>query len=187
MWLGALTVPIVGLLAGMWLMSFGSRQNKSSDRIDIGSKLMLSSPDISYAMTTAQNNLAQIRLGKLAAAKAGDSDVRSFGKQMVDDYVKASDQLRVIAQQQNMTLPDVVSVKDQVTIDQLAKLSGSSFDKVYLDRMLKDQEAELKSSRKQAATGKNTSIRGFASQMVATLRDHLDRIRLIQSKVKVSR
>jgi putative membrane protein len=148
---------------------------------------MLVSPDTAFAMRSAQTQLAQIRLGKLAAAKGSDADVRSFGKQMVDDHVKASDQLRVIAQQQNTTLPDVLSVKDQEAYDSLNKLSGSAFDKAYIDRVLKDHEAELKASRREALSGKDATIRDFASQMVLTLQDHLDRIRMIQSKIGVSR
>jgi putative membrane protein len=80
-----------------------------------------------------------------------------------------------------------MSAKDQTTFDRLTRLSGNAFDKAYIDRMLKDQEAQLKASRKEATTGKNTDIRDFASQMVPTLQDHLNRIRMIQSKIGISR
>jgi putative membrane protein len=176
------------MLGGIWFMPWRSNaQNAGSDRLDIGSKLMLTSADTAFAIRAAQNDLAQIRLGKLAAAKASDADVRTLGKQMVDDHVKASDQLRAAAEQINMTLPDVVSVKDQATYDRLTKLSGSAFDKTFIELMLKDHEGELKASRREAITGKDPNIRDFASQMVLTLQEHLDRIRMIQSKLGISR
>ncbi len=162
-------------------------QDANSDRLDTGSKLMLASSDTAFAMWAAQSDLAEIRLGKLAATRASDVDVRSFGKQMVDDHVKASDQLKAAAQQDNMTLPDVLSAKDQATYDRLSKLSGGAFDKAYLERTLKDQEAQLKAFRKEATAGKDPNIRDFASQMVPTLQDHLDRLRMIQSKIGVAR
>lgn len=180
--------PLLIMLAGIcFAPSGGIAQDTGSARLDSGSKLMLASPDTAFAMRAAQTDLAEIRLGKLAAEKASDADVRSFGKQMVDDYVKASDQLRVAARQLGMTLPDVMSAKDQETYDRLTRLSGSAFDKAYIDRTLKDHEAQLKASRREALTGKNPDIRGFASQMALTLQDHLDRLRMIQSKIGISR
>lgn len=183
-----LTPLLLMLLVVAWLTPPDlDRQDESSDRLDSGSELMLASRDTAYALTTAQSNVAGVRLGKLAASKASDSDVGSFGRQMADDYVKANDQLSAIAQQQSMTLPDVMSVKDEMTLERLNKLSGNAFDKAYIDGMLKDQEAELKASRKEANAGKNINIRGFASQMVSTLQDHLNRIKMIQSKIGSSR
>jgi putative membrane protein len=176
------------VIGGIWFALLNPhRQNASSDRLDTGSKLMLGSPDIAFAMRAAQNDLAEVRLGKLAAVKAGDPDVRVFGKQMMDDHIKASDQLKAAAQQENMTLPDVVSVNDRTTYDRLTKLSGSAFDKTYLERMLKDQQAELKEARREATSGKDPNIRDLASQMVLTLQDHLDRIKMIQSKIGIPR
>ncbi len=126
-------------------------------------------------------------MGKLAAVKASDPDVRAFAKQMVDDNTKASDQLQVAAQQENMTLPDVLSVKDQATYDRLVKLSGSAFDKTYVEKMLKDHEVELKEFRREASSGKDLNLRNFASQMFLTVQDHLEKIKAIQSRVGVSR
>ncbi len=182
------TVSALIVLAGVGLMPLGvGAQSTSSDRLDVGSQLMLTSSDTAFALRAAQDNLAEIQLGKLASVKASDADLRTFGKQVVDDHLKASDQLRVAAQQENMTLPDVMSAKDQATYEHLQKLSGSAFDKAYIERMLKDQEAELKASRREAMNGKQPDIRALASQMVVSLQDHLDRIRIIQSKLGMSR
>src|SRR5262245_38539158 len=53
--------------------------------------------DSSFVMKTAQANMAEVELGKMATEKAMRDEVKKFGQMMVDDHTKAGDELKMIA------------------------------------------------------------------------------------------
>jgi len=109
--------------------------------------------------------------------------VKAFGQQMVDDHTKAGDQLKAVAQQENMTLPETLNSKDQAIYDRLSKLSGAAFDKAYIADMVKDHEMDVKEFQKEATHGKDSNIKNFASQTLPVLEGHLDKAKSIHSKM----
>jgi putative membrane protein len=158
-------------------------QGAAAPRTDAGSQQMMSSADKAFAMKAAQDGMAEVQLGKLAADKATNPDVKAFGQQMVDDHTKANDQLKQLAQQENMTVPASIDAKDQSKYEKLTKLSGAEFDKEYVKNMVKDHEMDVKLFQKEADNGKDANIKGFAAQTLPVLQGHLEKIKSIQSKV----
>jgi putative membrane protein len=155
-----------------------------NQRMDTGSQQMAKSPDVAFAMKAAQGGLAEVQLGKLAAEKAGSADVKSFGQMMVDDHTKANDQLKSVAEKENITLPTTLKPKDQSLYDKLQNMSGPDFDKAYVKAMVKDHEEDVKEFQKEADKGKNEQIKQFASTTLPVLHTHLDKIKQIQSNMK---
>ena len=123
-------------------------------------------------------------MGQLAAQKANNADVKAFGQQMVDDHTKANDQLKTVAAKESITLPTTLTPKDQATYNKLNGMSGDAFDMAYVNDMVKDHEMDVKEFQKESNTGKDDSIKGFASQTLPVLQGHLDKIKGIQSKMK---
>lgn len=153
-------------------------------KMDAGSQKMMRSPDIKFAMMAAQGGMAEVQMGKLAAEKGSDADVKAFGQQMVDDHTKAGDQLKSVAAKQNVSLPSTLTPKDQATFNKLSSLSDAAFDKAYVADMVKDHEMDVKDFEKESATGKDDAIKGFATETLPTLKGHLDKIKSIQAKMK---
>ena len=61
--------------------------------------------------------------------------------------------------------------------------SGAAFDKAYVDMMVKDHEKDVKEFEKEANNGKDEQIKGFASETLPVLKEHLEKIKSIQSKL----
>ncbi|HEY1213895.1 MAG TPA: DUF4142 domain-containing protein [Bryobacteraceae bacterium] len=159
--------------------------NSTADQTtDSGSQKMAKSPDVAFAMKAAQGGLAEVQLGKLAAEKAGSPDVKSFGQMMVDDHSKANDQLKSVAEKQNITLPTTLKPKDQSLSDKLQGMSGADFDKTYVKAMVKDHQEDVKEFQKESQKGKNEEIKQFAATTLPVLQTHLDKIKQIQSSMK---
>src|ERR1700733_4099324 len=53
--------------------------------------------DRTFAIIAAQGGMAEVQMGKMAADKATDPDVKAFGQRMVGDHTKANDQLKAVA------------------------------------------------------------------------------------------
>ena len=158
-------------------------QNSSTPKVDQGASKMMRSSDTHFAMEAAQGGMAEVQLGKLAADQASNADVKAFGQQMVEDHGKANEQLKSVAEKQNLTLPTTVSAKHQAEYDKLKAKSGAEFDKAYVDMMVKDHEKDVKAFEKEANNGKDEQLKGFASETLPVLKGHLEKIKSIQSKL----
>jgi putative membrane protein len=152
--------------------------------ISLASAQSMSKPaDVKFADAAAHGGAAEVMMGKLAAEKASDPDVKAFGQQMVDDHSKANDQLMSVAKSESMTLPSGPDAKQKAAYAKLSALSGASFDKAYVKVMVKDHEEDVADFQKEANMGKDEKIKSFASQTLPVLQGHLDKIKSIQAKM----
>lgn len=129
--------------------------------------------DARFAKEAAQGGMAEVKLGQLAQEKGSNDAVKSFGKRMVDDHSKAGDKLKEVAAKDSMTLPSDIAAKDQAIYDRLSKLSGAAFDRAYARDMVKDHQDDVAAFQKEANSGKDDALKGFASETLPTLQDHL--------------
>jgi putative membrane protein len=158
-------------------------QETSTPKIDQGSNKMMRSPDTAFAMKAAQGGIAEVEAGKLAAERASSPDVKAFGQQMVDDHGKANEQLKSVAEKQNLTLPTSMNAEQQAMYDMLKTKTGADFDKAYVSAMVKDHTEDVKEFKKEADKGKDEQIKGFASETLPIIQGHLEKIKSIHSKM----
>jgi putative membrane protein len=144
---------------------------------------MSKTADAKFATAAAHGGAAEVMMGKLAAEKGSDPDVKAFGQQMVDDHSKANDQLMSVAKDESMTLPSEPDAKQKAMYAKLSALSGASFDKAYVKAMVKDHEEDVADFKKESTMGKDDKIKNFASQTLPVLQGHLDKIKGIQTKM----
>jgi putative membrane protein len=160
-----------------------SAQDASTPKVDQGAKMMMRSHDTMFAMAAARGGVAEVELSKLAAEKASDPDIKAFAQQMVGDHGKANEQLKGIAEKQNLTLPASMDAKHQAAYDTLKTKTGADFDKMYVEAMVKDHEQAVKAFQRESNTGKDDQLKGFASETLPVIQGHLEKIKGIQSKM----
>ena len=132
-----------------------------------------STADDKFAAEAASGGMAEVKLGELAQQKGTSDKVKGFGQKMVTDHSKAGDDLKQIAQQQGLSLPEEMSKHDQATYDRLSKLEGKQFDEAYARAMLTDHQTVVAAFEKEASSGKNEALKEFASRTLPTLKEHL--------------
>src|SRR5262249_51363821 len=129
--------------------------------------------DHTFVMDAAKGGMAEVELGRLATQKASRDEVKKFGQRMVDDHGKANDELKSLAQTKNITLPANVGKKDKALEGRLSKLSGSAFDKAYMQAMVADHRKDVNEFRRESQTGQDTDVKSWAAKTLPTLEDHL--------------
>src|SRR5215471_14292724 len=134
------------------------------------SSTSLASSDASFLKKAALGGLEEVELGKLAADKASNPDVKAFGQKMVDDHTRSNDGLMKLAQQKNLQVPSAPDASGKREIDKLSKLSGAAFDKAYMKEMVEDHK-------------KDFDVKNFASTTLPTLKEHLDMAKTDHAKV----
>src|SRR4051812_41584022 len=84
-----------------------------------------------FVKEAAEGSATEIALGKLAQEKGSSDAVKQFGKRMVDDHSKATEELKQAAEMAKITVPLETPNKVKKAQDKLSKLSGAEFDRVY--------------------------------------------------------
>ena len=140
--------------------------------------------DKKFLKDAALGGMSEVELGKVAAQKATNPDVKQFAQKMVDDHTKANEQLKQVASKASIEVPDSLDSKHQSRIDKLSKLSGEAFDKAYVKDQLKDHENDVKDFQAEAQNGTNPEVKTFASNTLPTLQEHLELVKNLNKSEK---
>ncbi|HEY0558435.1 MAG TPA: DUF4142 domain-containing protein [Thermoanaerobaculia bacterium] len=143
----------------------------------------MSASDTKFMKEAAMGGKEEVELGKLAAQKASDADVKNFGQKMVDDHSKANDQLQQLATQKGVSLPADLSASQKNDVAKLDKLSGAAFDKAYVSMMVKDHKKDVAEFKKESTSAKDSDLKSWAGTTLPTLQDHLKMVQDISTKM----
>jgi putative membrane protein len=175
------TLFVISFGTGMTL-SAAAQAGKQSAGDTMPSKQSVGTPDTAFVKKAARGGLAEVELGQLAVQKASSEEVKKFGQRMVDDHSKANDELKQVAAQEHIDLPQDLSAKDKATKARLEKLSGEQFDKAYMTDMVKDHQKDVAEFEHESKTAKVPAVKSFAQQTLPTLREHLKEAEKIAPK-----
>ncbi len=139
--------------------------------------------DTTFARKAAQGGMAEVKMGQLAEEKGASQDVKNFGKRMVDDHSAANETLKDVASRENITLPTTLNRTDQMTYDHLSKLSGDAFDRAYAKDMVQDHQQDIAAFKTESRDGQNSAVKGFATDTLPTLQEHLKLAREMETHV----
>jgi putative membrane protein len=174
-------VPILPVCLGVALLvatSAASAQATgtaptSSTTSSMQSAAKMSSADKAFVEKAAIGGLAEVQMGELAQQKAASDQVKQFGTRMVDDHSKANDALKQVASNKGIALPTDLDAKHKGKVAKLEKLSGAQFDRAYMNDMVTDHKEDVAEFEKQAKSGNDADVKGFASSTLPTLQEHL--------------
>ena len=125
-----------------------------------------------------QGNLAEVQLGELAQKNAESQEVKSFGQMLVTDHNAAKEKATEVAKSLGVPPPDEPSTKQKADFEKMSKISGTKFDRMFGQHMVKDHKKDIsayqKAAKKQDATGK------YAQETLPTLRKHLEAAQNLQ-------
>jgi putative membrane protein len=171
--------------AAMSAMPGGAGSAGSMSSSAAGAKA-LSSGDRSFVQKAAIGGLAEVQLGNLAQQKASNDAVKQFGARMVEDHSKANDELKQIASAKGIAVPSAPDKKHEADMNRLQKLSGAAFDKAYMSHMVDDHKHDVAEFKKEAGSGKDADLKGFAAKTLPTLEEHLKMAQSTNSAVKTA-
>jgi putative membrane protein len=161
-------VPVLAVaVAALGLASPATAQTSPA-----GKSSSLSEKDRTFMRKAAKGGAMEVAMGKLAEQNGQSEDVKSFGKRMVADHGKANDELKRIAAEKGVKLPQ-----------KQPKTSWSS-DKAYIDDMVKDHEKDLAEFQQEAKDGTDPDVKKFAEDTAKVVQEHLDLAKQTQAKLK---
>lgn len=144
----------------------------------------VSKSDVKYVTKSAQGLMSELKLGALAQERAGDQRVKDFGKQMVTDHGKDMEELKGLAAQKHVQLPQAMNQEQRKEAQKLSKLSGKEFDREYVKYEVKDHREDIKDQKEQIKKTTDPELKQFASKELETVTGHEQKVDALQAQIK---
>lgn len=143
----------------------------------------LSDADRKFVMEAAEGGQMEVELGQLAQQKASSDAVKQFGQRMATDHAKAGQELAQLAAGKGVELAKQPARKTQMEKDRLSKSTGATFDREYVQMMVKDHEQDVAAFKRESRQAQDPDLKAWAARTLPTLEDHLKSIKQIESQV----
>lgn len=137
---------------------------------------------VDFAVTAANAGMKEIELSQWEQNYGTRQDAKDFAAMMITDHTQAADNLKKIAADKHIVLPNLVPDSDRNTIDKLkTKKQGKEIDKAYVDEMVSDHRKAVKLFEDAAKDITDPDLRNFAAQTLPVLQKHQDTIKKIRA------
>ena len=140
--------------------------------------------DKKFVKDATMATLTEVEIGKLAAQKATSDSVKQLGQSTADNQAKLGTELRQIADNAKVDVPNAVDPKHQSRIDKLSKLSGTEFDRAVLKDLTKDHEQDVREFQLEARNGNDPAVKEFANKNLPTLQQNLETAKNVSKEEK---
>lgn len=141
----------------------------------------LSSQDKTFLTKAASGSRAEVQLGRLAERKAANPAVKEFGRWMATDHRLANKRLMAIGRTLGQPVQPRLSQKDAALKDRLQGLSGTQFDRQYMQAMVQDHRKDIEAFQQEEQNGQARPLKAFARNMLPVLKQHLKEAQQLSS------
>jgi putative membrane protein len=157
-----LTVGLVALALGLLVVP----------RVQAGKGTTKADPNAEFVKKAIQRGTAEVAFGQLSVQRAGSPQVRQLAQRIVDDHIKADNELMDLARTESFEAPEELDPEHRAMKARLSGLTGAAFDHEYLETISKDYVRYVALLREYAQHGTNTALTAWAARTVVMLRRH---------------
>ena len=144
-----------------------------------------SDPQIAHIVVTA--NQIDIDAGKIAKSKSKSKEVQAFAQQMITDHGAVNKQAGALAKKLGVKPEDNDTSKSlkkgaQQNVANLKKLSGTQFDKAYVDHEVDYHQQVLDAIDKVLVpSAQNAELKALIEKVRPAIQAHLDHAKHLQA------
>jgi putative membrane protein len=163
--------------------------------------------DAEFITRAAEGGMKEVEVGKLAQARASDSNVKAFAGRMVKDHGTSNDELMSLAKKKGVTLAPPAKMTDATRKPDpsvpaagergargttgaggpLEGLKGAEFDRAYMNQMVSDHEKTVQLFEQQSISGKDPEVKAWAAKKLPIVREHLTQATSIRDRLAASK
>jgi putative membrane protein len=140
--------------------------------------------DPTFARKASEIMLAGISVADLALKRAGQDDVRQYGKKLRADADKANRKLNQLADKAGFRVAPSMGAEHQKYFQKLVQTTAAKFDHDFLQTMLKGHKEAIALFEVEANQGKNKELKEYAASTLPRLREHLQMAQDLAGRVK---
>jgi len=111
--------------------------------------------DSTFLQNALESNSAEVEIARIAQTKSQNPQVRQFADMIVQDHTEAMDRIRKAmnngtADQTSGSVP--LSAEHQMEVTKLSRLSGTAFDREFINMMVQDHRKDIHNFEMKAGT-----------------------------------
>lgn len=136
----------------------------------------------SFLVRVANAGMSEVELTKLAESKAATPEIKQFANMLWNDHTQLNAQVKQLAGDRKITLPDSTSADHRKLMDDMKAKSGKNFDKAFIETLIKNHNNSIDLFEKAVNEVNDSGVRTFADNTLPKLRMHRDSARAIEKK-----
>jgi putative membrane protein len=136
-----------------------------------------------FLTTAAAADLAALDMARVGKMHSKNGAVKSYAGMILKDRQQSLQDLTRLMREKNVTQPDTFDDETKQDIDRMATLSGSEFDREFINMMVAHQEKTLELFRGVSLTAHDTAVQDYVDGMIPILDKHLRKAQELQSKL----
>lgn len=142
--------------------------------------------DARFVDNAAQSARETLLLAELAQQKATRSEVKNIAQDMVRDYRQLQTGLQKLQRQEKdrNKKPDSTQAFSDGSRDELAQLTGLSFDRQWIEKMVTRNSAVISRYEAEAAAAKNKDLKKLVATFLPTLKGHQQQLETCRVKLQ---
>ncbi len=128
-----------------------------------------------FVTEAASSDMFEIEASKLALERSQDTATRSFAQQMITDHTKTSEELKAMITSGKIkaTVPASMTSGQQNMLDDLKKVKGDDFAKLYHSEQEDTHEDAVDLFKRYSDGGENADLKAWAAKTRPALEHHL--------------
>jgi putative membrane protein len=132
-----------------------------------------------FVRTAALSDMYEIQAGELAESRGQSTEVKAFGRHMVEGHRQTTAELKSIVARNSLNIapPAQLDTKHQDMIDALRNAPAADFDQVYIRQQNGAHLDALALMQTYAATGASPALKQFAAKTVPVINEHIAMLR----------
>lgn len=130
--------------------------------------------DKGVVMMASKSDYTEITFSQLALQKASDPKVKSYAQKMITDHQQLEQEMQPVASKLGVTPVTSLDDKHQQLYDQLNQMSGTDFDKAYMQDMDQDHHMALNSLKTAEPTIQDKQLKPIAKKAVKVVAMHTE-------------
>jgi len=139
----------------------------------------------SFVNKAAASDRFEIETSKLVPSSAASPAVMDYARMMIAAHTQSTVKLKGIVAKDpaGVVISDELSPAQKAALEDMKSKKGYIFDAAYLAAQAHGHDETLAELKKYAASGDNAALKEFASALVPTVTEHLDKATSLQGKI----
>jgi putative membrane protein len=132
-----------------------------------------SAQDQAFVTSNAQSNLAEISLGQLGEARAGDAKTKALAEVTLRDHETLEAGLTKVAKAEGLTMPTSPNAMQLQTAATLKATPAAAFDGAYAHAEVMGHQLAIAAANTETTAGSNASVIAYAKSYIPIATMHL--------------
>lgn len=167
------TSALVLFLIGVSFPALTLAQPPANSGPDTSKGAHISQEEQKFLNYAAQDNQGEIQIAILAEKNASNLAVKAFARLMIDDHAQIESRLAALVNELDVKVPIGIGHEDEQMMQRLEPLTGSGFDREFIQAQIKDHSDDIKKFDGQKAAAENSQLKEFVAQTIPILKQHL--------------